>query len=394
LVKNINKSMGRPRRSLEEFISKCISVHGLKYDYSLVDYVNSNTRIKIICKVHGEFEQFPFIHMKGAKCPKCANEDKKLSTVDFIEKANKIHAFKYTYDNTLYVSSKEDVLIRCNIHGDFLQTPNTHLDGHGCPKCKSTLTGDLTRKTTDDFVLNSIRVHGNLYDYSKVQYINNKKKVAIICKDHGEFYQTPNCHLKGNKCPHCKKSKKKTINEILELFKNIHGEKYDYSNVIYKNMNTKVIIECPLHGKFAQTPATHINQRHGCPICRMSHGELKIYRYLTERSVEFKPQYGKLGIKHIGTLKFDFAVRINGRIGVIEYNGVQHYKEVEGFKDFEGIQIRDSIKRIQCSNRKIPLLVIAYSDFNHIETKLEEFLDSPAFNDAPRVEPLDTGSNK
>lgn len=380
--------MGRPSRSNEEFISKCIDMHGVKYDYSNTQYKNSKTKISIICKVHGKFEQFPTIHMNGAKCPKCASDNRRMSNIDFIERANKVHGLKYDYSNTLYVSSKQLICIRCNIHGEFKQTPNVHLDGHGCPKCKSILTTELRRKTTRDFIDSSIKVHGARYEYNKVDYVNNKKKVIIICKKHGEFSQSPNCHLRGDGCPGCRKNKKKTLVDILELFSLAHGMKYNYSNVIYKNMNSKVSIKCSLHGIFNQTPAAHISQLQGCPICKMSHGEEKIYRYLTKHAIEFKAQYGKLGIRHVGILKFDFAVRINGRIGVIEYNGVQHYERVEGFKDFEGIQIRDSIKRDQCKIKNIPLLVISYKDFMAIDVLLEEFLRCQSFNDAPEVAPF------
>ena len=120
--------------------------------------------------------------------------------------------------------------------------------------------------TRGEFIAKAIKVHGNKYDYSKVHYENNNKKIAIICQAHGEFWQRPKDHLLENNCPTCS-SKVKTNNQFIEEAIKIHGEVYDYSKVEYMNARTKVKIICFRHGEFLQSPNHHINNKMGCPKC-------------------------------------------------------------------------------------------------------------------------------
>lgn len=122
------------------------------------------------------------------------------------------------------------------------------------------------RLTVDDFIQKARKVHGDKYDYSKVDYKNNSTKVCIICPEHGEFWQTPNSHLLGSGCPSCSNVKKKTTEDFIKEAKEIHGGKYDYSKTDYINERTKVIITCPIHGDFLQLPKNHLRGQ-GCPEC-------------------------------------------------------------------------------------------------------------------------------
>ena len=194
-----------------DFITEAQKKHGNKYDYSKVNYINSRTKVLIICPEHGEFLQSPSVHMRTCGCPYCGNENKseskKMKKEDFINKANKIHNYKYDYSKIEYNGCKEKIKITCSIHGDFYQSPYMHLFGQGCPKCGNGSKNKDRTKTKEDFIKDAIKVHGDKYDYSNVEYINNHTKVKIICKKHGEFLQTPNRHLQGSGCPHCKQSK-------------------------------------------------------------------------------------------------------------------------------------------------------------------------------------------
>lgn len=128
----------------QEFVDRATIVHNNIYDYSKVEYIGSKDKVLITCKEHGDFEQTPVIHLRGSKCPKCARESsafigsaKRTSTAEtFIKKANIVHNNLYTYENAVYTTSKTKLKITCGIHVDFEQTPNDHLDGCGCPKCK------------------------------------------------------------------------------------------------------------------------------------------------------------------------------------------------------------------------------------------------------------------
>lgn len=193
----------KQRNTIEQFISSAIDMNGDKYDYSKVEYKNYHTKLIIICKIHGEFEQKSSHHLKGSGCKLCGvntRADLKRSNTDtFIEKARIVHGDKYDYSKTEYVHSDIKLIIICKIHGKFEQDPSSHLVGHNCSKCTNT-----KKLTTFEFIEKARLVHGDKYDYSKVDYINSDMNIIIICKVHGEFKQIPYNHLNGRTCPFCK----------------------------------------------------------------------------------------------------------------------------------------------------------------------------------------------
>jgi len=130
-----------------------------------------------------------------------------LTTEEFIKRAKEVHSNKYDYSKTKYKLAREKIDIICPIHGSFKQQPNHHLKGHGCEKCGHVKTSSHHTKTVQYFIKKAKRIHNNKYDYSLVEYINNKTKVKIICLKHGIFVQTPDNHYKGKGCPVCKESK-------------------------------------------------------------------------------------------------------------------------------------------------------------------------------------------
>jgi hypothetical protein len=193
----------------EIFIKKSKEIHGNRYNYSSCVYINKKIKVKIICKEHGEFEQFPQNHLRGSGCLKCSG--KNLTISEFINKSNISHKNKYDYSLVNSTKSFEKINIICPTHGVFETITSNHVKGSGgCVKCV------INKKTSnnEEFINKSNIVHNNEYDYSLVNYINSKSKVKIICKEHGEFEQTPNMHLKGQGCPVCRhiKTSKKNKN--------------------------------------------------------------------------------------------------------------------------------------------------------------------------------------
>lgn len=249
-----------PKVTTDEFIAKARAIHGDKYDYSKVEYVNSKTHVIIICPIHGEFLQRPDKHLLGQGCPRCSGLVK-LTTDEFIQRAKEIHGNKYDYSKVNYINSQTDVCIICKEHGEFFQKPVSHFKGHGCRKCAGTFP-----LTNEEFIQKANDVHNNKYDYSLVDIINTKTKVCIICPEHREFLQTPCDHLAGHGCPKCGNVYNPTTEEFVERAIKIHGNKYDYSKVNYVNKRTNVCIICPEHGEFWQTPGGHLNGQ-GCPFC-------------------------------------------------------------------------------------------------------------------------------
>ena len=256
------------------FIEKAIKVHGDKYDYSKVNYINAKTKIIIICKKHGEFEQTPDGHISGRKCKPCSIEIRSISksnTETFIKKAKLIHGDKYDYSKVNYIKNSEKVIIICKYHEDFLQRPSGHLNGYGCQKCAIELSSTKQKSNEEEFIQKAKLIHGDKYDYSKVEYIKNSIKVIIICRDHGEFLQTPQGCLSGRGCQKCgyfsaSTKQKSNEEEFIQKAKLIHGDKYDYSKVIYTTAINKIIIICKEHGEFNQIANSHLSN-HGCQKC-------------------------------------------------------------------------------------------------------------------------------
>ena len=252
----------------DEFIERSNEIHGYKFDYSLVDYVNNSTKVKIICKEHGVFEQRPNDHTKkpndnskGIGCPECGGV-KKITLNDFIEKSKKLHGNKYDYSLVEFDNITSYIKIICPIHGVFEQKVRNHLKGYGCLKC-----GGTEKLSNEIFIEKSKEIHGDKYDYSLVQYVNINSKVNIICHIHGIFSQTPNGHVNGKGCLMCSGKNKLNTEDFIEKSKEIHGDKYDYSLVVYNNTGEKVKIICPIHGVFEQKPNSHIHQKSGCNLC-------------------------------------------------------------------------------------------------------------------------------
>lgn len=251
------------RLTTQWFIDKSISIHGDRYGYDMVTYVNTNVKVKITCHQHGVFEQSPNSHIYGQGCPVCGGHNK-LDTESFIDKAKLLYADRYDYSLVDYKLSKEKIKIICKNHGVFEQSPGSHLSGRGCPDCANESCGNKLRKSLDWFIKKATTKHNGRYGYSLVEYKGSKNKVKITCKTHGVFMQVPSMHLRGSGCPSC--SHLKTGSDFLDQAVAIHGSKYNYSCVEYTGSHVKVKITCKEHGEFMQSPNSHLNGN-GCPSC-------------------------------------------------------------------------------------------------------------------------------
>ena len=197
---------------------------------------------------------------------------KRLTNEEIIIRFKSVHGNKFDYSKTEYITSGKKVEIICPIHGSFFQYPSDHSKGCGCSKCSAELNGASKRYSTEDFIIESKKVHGERFDYSKVNYIIAMEKVEIICPDHGSFFQVASEHISGRGCRKCKyENQSKSLMDTTESFvsksKKVHGNLYDYSQVDYIDCWTKVKILCNKHGIFEQIPNLHINNSAGCYKC-------------------------------------------------------------------------------------------------------------------------------
>ncbi len=413
-------------------IEKLKLIHNNKYDYSLVLFNTVKDKIKIICPIHGPFEQVVMRHLNKRGCIKCGYISNKLTTESFIYRCSLKHNNFYDYSLVEYKHSKLKVKIICPEHGIFEQQPSSHLNGQTCKKCildkdrislgdfitrsnikhnnkydysliktingvnskvkiicpehgifeqivSNHLNGNNCRKCSNilrcrvDFIDKSIIKHNNKYDYSLVKYVNNNTNVKIICPEHGIFEQIPKLHLhRGNGCPFCSG---KRMNTEFFIKKNMltHNNKYDYSLVEYKSAFEEVIIICPKHSEFKQKAYIHSNGS-GCPICKSSKSEKEIISILEELKVEYIHQKSFDDCKYINKLIYDFYIpKFNM---CIEYNGIQHYKSVKFFGGDDGLKItkkRDNIKKQYCKNNNINYKIISYKD--NIKNKIIKIIN-------------------
>lgn len=215
----------------EQVIARAVTVHGDKYSYELVEYKDANTKIKIVCQEHGVFEQKPSNHVNLKKgCPGCYG-NKKLTTEEFIKKAKIVHGNTYDYSLVDYKNNHEKVVMLCDKHGTFEQTPHNHLMGKKCWSCSNEERSLSKIKTNKKFITESKVIHGDKYDYDLVVYQSAHEKVLIRCREHGVFEQTPDKHLVGQGCPSCScvgQSRPET--EIIELIQRlglrvVHGDR-------------------------------------------------------------------------------------------------------------------------------------------------------------------------
>jgi hypothetical protein len=286
----------KKKLTTEEFIKKAKEIHGDKYDYSKVEYVNNKTNVCIICPKHGEFWQIPHKHLLGHKCHKCCKTGIKSNKTEFIEKAKKVHGDKYDYSKVEYVNNSTKVCIICPKHGEFWQTPASHLNGNGCFKCSYIYRGEKKKLTTEEFIEKAKKVHGNKYDYSKVDYVNSHAKICIICPKHGEFWQTPNQHLNG----------------------------------------------------------------YGCTKCKQSKLEKEIEMLLINNKIEYIEQCGKTVFPWLNNFKFDFYLpKYNIAIECQGKQHFEPVNAFGGKKEYEAICLRDKKKKQLCENNNIKLLYYA-----------------------------------
>ena len=279
----------------------------------------------------------------------------------FIEKSIKIHGDKYDYSLVEYDNCKKKVKIICKEHGIFEQTPDNHTNQkRGCPFC-----GGSIKSTKEEFIIKSNIKHEYKYDYSLVEYINNKTKVDIICKEHGIFKQNPSSHLNGNGCLICCIYKKKlTQEDFLNRSNEIHGNKYDYSDSIYDKYYNKVKIICKKHGIFEQTPASHLSGI-GCPCRNESKGEKIVLDILQSNNIINIRQKKFEGCINKRQLLFDFYLPEYNTC--IEFDGMQHYIMIEKFggeERLEYIKNNDNIKNNFCKENDIKIIRIKYDDKN------------------------------
>lgn len=310
---------------------------------------------------------------------------KQKTTTDFIKDAQKIHGNKYDYSKVNYKTAQEKVCMICPIHGEFWQTPNSHLNGRGCPKCGSKVAANKNRdnfkgktkhrKTKEEVLEVITKLYGDKYDLSKIEYKDTYTKICLVCPIHGEFWKTPINLIYGKQgCPKCgieerNKAKTKTQEDFITMATLIHFGFYDYSKTIYEKARKNVIITCPIHGDFEQTPDNHLKGC-GCPYCQSSILENIVRHILNENNIEYIQRYVPKWLKtdeyHYQSLdfyipKYNIAIECQGRQH-IKPSGNFGSKTTTSEEIYTKVCNLDDRKNKLCQENNINLIYYAETD--------------------------------
>lgn len=360
-VKDYKRSLLVDRNSIttEDFISKSKLKFKDRFSYSKTIYKSKCELITLTCLKHGDIEIPAFQHFRyNFGCPVCSKEIPLIKkTEQRIDKARKIHQNRYNYSRVIPCTDTNKVEIICPKHGSFFQYLYDHSEkATGCPDCSI----ENGRLTLEEFKTRSKELSQDRYGYDKVSFKKLSDQVIITCIEHGDFIQRASSHLAGNGCKKCFiLSTRKTKEEFILEAKKIHGDKYDYSKVVYSGNKKPVEIICPKHGSFWQKPNSHTSSKYGCKLCNDSKGEVKISLILKKHGINYIREY-KIDHYHY---RYDFFLPDFNTF--IEFNGIQHYQEVKffgGSKGFKSTKKRDKKKKELIKKQNGILITLSYLD--------------------------------
>ena len=400
------------KRTTENFIEECKRIHGDNFTYEKTEYKNSRTKITVTNKYGEDLDVWPLDFLKKTK-----DKNNRFTTEFFIRKSKEIFGEDtYSYEKTVFNNSGDDVIITCKKHGDFTKQASAHIhQKQGCPMCSRGINN------TAEFILKAREIHGWKYDYSKVNFVDMSTKITVICPKHGEFDVLAGEHLKGCNCEKCvRESQKKPIEkfikdaklagrnisiigdyrsmtektwfkcgicgkewettpnkiqnghgcsycnsgvkcteDFIKRAKEIHGDRYNYSKVVYCGNTTPVTIICPEHGEFDISPITFFNRTNPCKRCsRKSKMEHDIMLMLDARKIKYTNNKTFNGL---GNRSFDFY--LDDYNTLIECQGIQHFEANDFFggkEQFEKQKKSDQIKKVYAENNGMKILYFAY----------------------------------
>lgn len=310
---------------------------------------------------------------------------KKLSFEEFEKRANIVHKNKYKYVKESFEKGDSKVEIICPIHGSFKQNAQSHLHGCGCQKCYNDRRSKNQLFDKDFVIKKFKEVHGDFYSYDLFEYKGMNRKSKVICPIHGEFKITPNHHFyRKQGCPNCSHNKQLTTEEFIENAKKVHGDKYDYSKVEYVSAFKNICIICPKHGEFWQTPHNHVHGEQGCPICNESSLENKIKKILDENDIEYKCQKKFSWLRYKLPMRLDFYLpKYNVAIECQGEQHFEKYRFEKNDDNLKIRQSRDKLKKILCENNGINIIYFSDKKYNeNIVIDANEILNKLKNNDS------------
>lgn len=268
---------------------------------------------------------------------------------NFLNQAAKIYGHKHMCVYVDLQKKPDEITMRCLEHGVFKRHPKEYLEGKGCPKCDE----------VQEWTAKANKIHKFKYSYAYVRNVR-RKRVRVVCPNHGGFNISPTEHLNGKGCPKCEMPQKPLYyHKFIEKATKIHRGKYSYKMVTLNiKSGQKIPIVCPEHGVFRQVATEHL-RGHGCPKCAFIYSSLESDVEWTLKNMGIRYQSQKMfpNMRYVGSLALDFYLPdLNV---AIECQGEQHFRPIEYFggeANFEKVSKRDAIKKEYCEQHGITLL--------------------------------------
>lgn len=373
---HVEKLRASVRISPDEFMAQLSRVHGDRYAYHS-DFTSMTDKIRVSCRLHGDFYQRAYAHVNGQGCPKCGRSRSgakhRLTQAEFLREASSKHGDRYVYTNAKYESAMVPVLIGCREHGDFEQAPYLHALGHGCPVCGRNRQREKSALSQAVFEQRVAMKHGTGHRISDFSSIG--KAVLVHCPKHGPQTRSAQSLLRSSiVCLACAQEAKTdgkaarlatrkaeakspvSAARLVARAKVAHGNRYDYSRLVHAGVKQKAQIGCPKHGFFTQMVENHVLRKSGCPRCanQLSSGEVAVAEWMQSLGVTVERRNRRI----IPPREIDIYVP-DSRLG-FEFNGAYWHSQ-----PFEATpSTKDHAKWQSCCRAGVQLFYIWDFDWN------------------------------
>lgn len=299
------------------------------------------------------------------------------------------HGHRYDYSNVQISNNRTKVKIVCQAHGPFMQAPDHHMRGRGCPACSKADRAPSKKVTTEEFFSKATEIHKGFYDYSKSIFVTGSAKVSIVCRIHGEFSTLARKHIQEKRgCPSCGRVKTRYSQSVMyqDFFDSAvgrHGYAYSYAETSLRFLSDDIDIVCPMHGLFTLVASDHIHGR-GCPKCRPqgSSPENELADFIHGLGYDIVRNTRKI----INPLELDIVLP-NEKIA-FEFNGIFWHSEQAG----KSVKYHQN-KTLQTSRAGYRLFHVYESDWDlnraEMEVKILRILDKPQCPDLSQAYPIE-----